>query len=41
VGFIVGVTREDCVPLFFVIFPLQICGKVFDLRVLLEPEFLR
>jgi hypothetical protein len=33
VGFVVGITHEDTVPLFLVIMSLQICGNAFDLVV--------
>jgi hypothetical protein len=33
VGFVVGVTHEDMVPLFLVILHLQTHGKAFDLVV--------
>jgi hypothetical protein len=33
VGFVVGITHEDVMPIFLVILPLQTCGKAFDLVV--------
>jgi hypothetical protein len=32
-GLVVGITHEDVVPLFLMIFPLQIRGKSFNLVV--------
>jgi hypothetical protein len=40
VGFVVGVTHEDLVPLFLVILPLQTHGKPFDLVVFVGAQVL-